>query len=133
MDWRNKLLKTSKYSDIFEDTFQFDPPIGWRSIVDNLLQYVHWHNQVHGSQITLWRCTKEHGGLKFHIGNKGQGREGLEEVYGAIQFAEIMANSTCERCGNPGELHKFNIDGELHLTTLCDHHAEKINVIPTKD
>lgn len=133
MDWRTKLLKSEKYSDIFEDTYQFDPPIGWRTIVDNLIQYVSWHNKVHKSEITLWTCTKENGGLRFHIGNKGGGREGLEEVYGAIQFAEIMSNSVCERCGNPGELHKFHVDGSLHLTTLCGYHAEQINAIQTSD
>jgi hypothetical protein len=133
MDWRNKLLRTPKYSEIFEDTFQFDPPIGWKTIVDNLLQYIHWHNQVHRSEIRLWKCSKENGGLRFHIDTRGNGREGLEEVFGAIQFAEIMANSTCERCGNPGELHKFQVSGSLYLTTLCEYHADKVNAVQTED
>jgi len=133
MDWRIKLLKEEKYSDIFVDTYQFEPPLGWKDIVENLVHYIHWHNKVHNTEIKIWRCVKESGGLRFHIDTQGFGREGLEEIFGAIQFAEMMANSTCEMCGSSGELHKFHMNSSLELTTLCYKHFQGVAGVETID
>lgn len=129
-DWRVDLLKAKKYENILEDTYQFDPPLGWESIVRSLLEYVSWHNKVHKSNITLWACSKQNGGLRFHIDTHGADRESVGEVYGAIQFAEMIATTQCEVCGASGNLRKLHTDEELFLTTFCDkHYEEAVNVV----
>jgi len=125
-DWRVDLLRTKKYSDLFEDTYMFDPPLGWKDIVTCLVEYIAWHNQVHKSDITIWSCTKENGGLRFQIDHRNSDRENIGEIYGAIQFAEMISSRTCERCSKSGKFHKINSEGNLLLASLCDEHYEEI-------
>jgi hypothetical protein len=130
VDWRIELLRAKKYENILEDTYQFDPPLGWGTIVRGLLDYINWHNKLYKSNITLWTCTKQNGGLRFHIDTHGADREAVGEVYGAIQFAEMIATTQCERCGSAGELRKFQLEDSLELTTLCDkHHKEAADAV----
>lgn len=133
VDWRIELLRAKKYESILEDTYHFDPPLGWESILRSLLEYIHWHNKVHRTDIKLWSCTKHNGGLRFHIDPNGVERESIGEIYGAIQFAEMIATTQCERCGNRGELKKFHVDDSLVLSTLCDDHYEEAKNVVFED
>ena len=42
MDWKQTLIE--KYEEELEDLYRFDPPNGWRPLVESLLEYVHWYN-----------------------------------------------------------------------------------------
>lgn len=129
-DWRVEFLNAKKYENLFEDTYQFDPPLGWESIIRCLLEYIVWHNKVHRSNIQVWSCSKSHGGLRFAIDPNGSDKNSIGEIYGAIQFAEMIATTQCERCGASGELRKFQLGETLELSTLCNGHFEEAkNVI----
>jgi hypothetical protein len=126
-DWRVELLHSNRYEDIFKDTYLFDPPLGWQALVTNLVQYIDWHNRLHRSDVSVYSCTKANGGLQFILDTNGKSREGLEEIYGAIQFAESMSNSICEKCGNAAELRKIRHGDDLILTTFCAEHFKDVS------
>ena len=122
MDWKNKLI--DKYEDEFEDLYKFDPPNGWQSLVESLLEYIHWHNNVHGSKIQIYSVEKKHGGLRLVVHHASVGSQSTisEEVFGAIHLAETLSCKMCEVCGAPGTFTKSRIDESLVLGTYCNEH-----------
>ena len=122
MDWKQTLI--DKYEDELEDLYQFNPPIGWKNLVESLLEYIHWHNQVHGSLIRIYSIEKRHGGLHFVVHHHPQGSLSTiaEEVFGAIHLAETLSCKMCEVCGSPGTFLKSRKDETLVLGTYCDEH-----------
>ena len=111
-----------KYSDIFEDCYQFSPPDGWRTLVESLIEYINWHNTVHKSDIRLYQVTEAHGGLKFCIQHKPQQPIVAEEVFGAIHLAETLSCKICIDCGKPATFRKEHVGDQLVLMALCDLH-----------
>jgi hypothetical protein len=62
-------------------------------------------------QVVAVQVKEKFGGLRFYCDGGDEFTEGL------IQMAEIMAECTCEVCGNPGSLRNRS-----WLKTLCDKH-----------
>jgi len=127
MDWKNLLIE--KYDDELEDLYQFDPPEGWRVLVESLLEYIHWHNQVHGTKLQVYSIAKRHGGLHCVVHQYPVGTMSTisEEVFGAIHLAETLSCKMCEVCGSPGNFTKSRVDESLVLGTYCDVHIPEEN------
>jgi len=125
MDWKNQLIK--KYEDELEDLYEFTPPIGWRNLVESLLEYINWHNNVHGTKIQIYAVEKRHGGLRLVVHHYPMGSQSTisEEVFGAIHLAETLSCKICEVCGSPGNFTKSRVDESLVLGTYCDEHLPK--------
>lgn len=125
MDWKDTLVE--KFEDELEDLYRFDPPVGWKTLVESLLEYVHWHNQVHGSKIQIYSIEKRHGGLHFVVHHYPVGTRSTisEEVFGAIHLAETLSCKMCEVCGAPGTFTKSRLDESLVLGTYCNEHLPK--------
>jgi len=122
MSWKQLLIE--KYEEEFEDLYKFDPPKGWQTLVESLLEYIHWHNTVHGSKIQIYAVEKRHGGLRLVVHHYPIGSQSTisEEVFGAIHLAETLSCKICEVCGAPGNFTKSRIDESLVLGTYCDEH-----------
>ena len=122
MDWKQKLIE--KYEDEFEDVYCFDPPNGWEPLVESLIEYIYWHNNVHGTKIQVYSVEKRHGGLRVVVHHYPEAPQSSisEEVFGAIHLAESMSCKICETCGRPGTFMKTRIGDKLHLGTYCDEH-----------
>jgi hypothetical protein len=125
MDWVQTLI--NKFSDELEDVYQFNPPVGWKHLVISLIEYIHWHNQVHGTKIQIYSIEKKHGGLHFVIHHYPSGSRSTiqEEVFGAIHLAESLSCKICEVCGAPGTFTKSRMDETLVLGTYCNEHLPK--------
>lgn len=122
MDWKQSII--DKYDDEFEDIYCFDPPEGWRTVVESLIEYIYWHNSVHGTKIQVYSVEKRHGGLRIVVHHHPNGTQSSisEEVFGAIHLAESMSCKLCEVCGRPGHFMKTRTDDILDLGTYCDEH-----------
>lgn len=105
---------------------------GWFKLIGDCLDRIHAEMQA-----MEWKdyrlkisCVKEKfAGLRIYFNIKekdgreipGQVLQGLyNSISNHIAVAEVLAHSTCEVCGEGGQIHG-NV-GE-HLQTLCDHHA----------
>jgi len=120
MDWEKKLLE--KYADEFEDCYLFSPPVGWKVLVESLVEYIHWHNLVHRSSTKIYSLEKKHGGLRIVLENKPTASAAVEEIHGAIHLAESMSCRICEVCGAPASFRKLRQDNALVLGAYCDEH-----------
>ena len=125
MDWKEQLI--DKFEDEFEDVYQFDPPDGWRSIVESLTEYISWHNKVHDMLVKIYSAEKRHGGLRFTIHHWPTGSNSTipEEIFGAVHLAETLSCKTCEVFGSPGNFIKQKIGEKLVLGTYCNEHIPK--------
>ena len=65
MDWKAKL--SAKFEDELEDLYKFNAPDGWQTIIESLLEYVHWHNEVHQTAVKIYSIEKRGGGLHFVV------------------------------------------------------------------
>ena len=135
MTWINSMVE--KYEDIFDECFECNPPAGWQILVESLIEYIHWHNTVHDTDVKIHAITKAHGGLKFVIQNQPRQQIIAEEIFGAIHLAETMSCKICQVCGHPGNFRKYRQDEKLILQALCDTHFEEklneINLAKTQD
>tara|TARA_B100001250_G_C19777178_1_gene780125 strand:+ start:1239 stop:1646 length:408 start_codon:yes stop_codon:yes gene_type:complete len=116
-----------KFGEIFEDCFQCDPPTGWKTLVESLVEYINWHNSVHRSDVKVHLITEAHGGLKFVIHTQPTSPIIAEEIFGAIHLAETMSCKICQKCGAPAEFRKYRIEGNLKMSALCDMHFEELS------
>ena len=125
MDWKQTLI--DKFEDELEDLYQFDPPKGWKNLVESLLEYIHWHNKVHNTMVKIYSIEKRHGGLHFvvHHYPAASNSSISEEIFGAIHLAETLSCKMCEVCGKPGSFHKSRSEDSLILGTYCDEHFPK--------
>lgn len=125
MDWRDALVH--RFEDELEDLYKFDPPDGWQTMVESLLEYIRWHNKVHDTMIKIYSIEKRHGGLHFMVHNSPAGSTSSisEEIFGAIHLAETLSCKTCEVCGAPGLFYKSRQDETLILGTYCNEHIPK--------
>lgn len=121
MSWQKDLI--TKYDFIFEDCYQIDPPDGWRIIVEQLVNYIHWHNTLHNSAIQVWKITELNGGLKFEVKPSDSSSEIIvEEIYGAIHLAEALSTQLCVQCGSVAEFRKLKTKDNIVYKTLCSEH-----------
>tara|TARA_B100000575_G_C23007312_1_gene580330 strand:- start:207 stop:593 length:387 start_codon:yes stop_codon:yes gene_type:complete len=122
MNWQNTII--NKYEDELEDLYKFNPPQGWRTLVESLLEYIHWHNKVHGTAIKIFSIEKRHGGLHFAVHHHPIGTNSSisEEIFGAIHLAETLSCKLCEVCGRPGEFVKSIVNESIVIGTYCDEH-----------
>lgn len=136
MPWTEALLV--KYEDIFDECVQCSPPDGWRILVESLIEYIHWHNTVHDTDVKVVSISEAHGGLKFVILNQPRQPIIAEEIFGAIHLAETMSCKMCQVCAAPAEFRKYrDSNNKLILQALCDSHFEEkmneINMAETED
>lgn len=126
LNWKDALLK--KYDFIFEDCYELNPPDGWEVIVQTLVEYIHWHNHLHGSKIQIWNITERNGGLKVQLTDNPRFIDVPEEIHGAVYFAEKLSCRTCKFCGSNGEFLKIkNKENKLIMATVCKEHKECLN------
>ena len=116
---------SSKYKDEFEDCYEFKIPTGWNNLVTTLVDYIAWHNKIHGTNVKIHSVGKKRGGLHFVIAHRPEIASIAEEIFGAIHLAEILSCRTCETCGAPSAFLK-TMDGEkLKMGSYCNEHLPK--------
>ena len=122
MDWADNLI--ANFEDELEDVYKIDPPIGWRTLVESLLEYIKWQNNVHETSVRIYSIEKRHGGLHFVVHHYPSGSNSIisEEIFGAIHLAETLSCKMCEVCGKPGKFIKSRKEDSLILGTFCDEH-----------
>ena len=122
MDWTEKLL--CQFEDELEDVYKIDPPDGWRTLVESLLEYIKWQNNVHETAVRIYSIEKRGGGLHFQVHHYPSGSNSniSEEIFGAIHLAETLSCKMCEVCGKPGTFVKLQQEESLILGTFCDEH-----------
>jgi len=81
---------------------------GWAHIVQPLVDYCTTHG------LKIFQVKETVGGLLFYA----DFNEKLDKL---IEAAEVLADETCETCGEPGRLR----GDRPWLKTLCDTHAEE--------
>jgi len=125
MSWTDELV--SKYEEELEDLYKLDPPDGWKTLVESLLEYIHWHNKVHDTQVKIYSIEKRHGGLHCVVHHYPHSTNSSisEEIFGAIHLAESMSCKLCEVCGAPATFSKRRKDDHLVLGAYCDEHFPK--------
>ncbi len=125
MDWRQKLIE--RYDNEFEDLYNFNPPNGWENLVESLMDYIHWHNKVHDTNVRVYSVDKKHGGLHFVVHHHPVGTSSSisEEIFGAIHLAETLSCKMCEVCGAPGTFQKIRVNKSLSLGSYCNEHFPK--------
>jgi hypothetical protein len=91
---------------------------GWFKIINELcIKFSKFGTEVVASQV-----KEKFGGLRFYIG--GVPREHSDEIYKAIDEAEIESLKTCEYCGAPGRQ-----TGKGWIKTTCVQCDEKAKFI----
>lgn len=111
-----------KYSHLFNTgvdprrpfpMFGFECGIGWYNVLSTLLSLIdhHFKSKYKGvpEGFAITQIKEKFGGLRFYIDG------GDDVVYAYIQFAEYVANSTCEFCGSNVAVRKSN----GWITTAC--------------
>ena len=93
-------------------------------MVESLIEYINWHNNVHRTDIKLYQVTEAFGGLKFCIQHQPQQPIIAEEVFGAIHLAETLSCKICIDCGVPAPFRKHHVGDKLILMAVCDTHYE---------
>lgn len=121
MDWADELI--TRFEDELEDVYKIEPPIGWHTLVESLLEYIKWQNNVHSTNVRIYSIEKRGGGLRFQVHHyPASNSEISEEIFGAIHLAETLSCKMCEVCGKPGTFVKVHQDESLILGTFCDEH-----------
>jgi len=122
MDWAENLIE--RFEDELEDVYKIDPPVGWRTLVESLLEYIKWQNSIHKSSVRIYSIEKRHGGLHFVVHHYPSASTSAisEEIFGAIHLAETLSCKMCEVCGKPGKFIKQPLKESLALGTFCDEH-----------
>jgi hypothetical protein len=86
--------------------------VGWFNIINmlsrNIQHYLDWKSDV--TQVTVEQVKEKFGGLRFYYSG------GDDYIRGMVAMAEAMAEVTCEKCGNPGELRSKH----TWLSTMCN-------------
>ena len=57
MDWADELI--TRFEDELEDVYKIEPPEGWRTLVESLLEYVKWQNNVHDTSVRIYSIEKK--------------------------------------------------------------------------
>jgi len=96
--WADPLV--AKYPNLFRRTKVIPVGIGWAHIIESLLEIIDHHvstlpleqrEKIHVAQI-----KEKFGGLRFYL------TDDTPYIQGAISFASLMSEATCEDCGAPG-------------------------------
>lgn len=93
---------------IIETDF-FDVQEGWYKMISELIDGL----LILGWDKRVTQVKEKFGGLRFYIENPPIGG------YDLISKFETLSYSTCEKCGNVGELRKG-----AWISTLCDEHSD---------
>ena len=122
MTWADTLLE--KFEDELEDAYKIDPPIGWRTLVESLLEYIKWQNQLHDTHVKIYSIEKRGGGLHFQVHHYPSASNSVisEEIFGAIHLAETLSCKMCEVCGKPASFIKQQNEESLTLGAFCSEH-----------
>lgn len=120
------------FPKIFNKSFGgFDIAPGWWPIVEKLCktiqEYIDHRERTRSvllngnpygvvipdsiDQVTVAQIKEKFGGLRFYYDG------GDDKICGMVSMAERWAGSTCQECGQPGELRTGG-----WIRTLCDHH-----------
>ena len=122
MNWSKNLI--ARFEDELEDVYKIDPPVGWQTLVESLLEYIQWQNNVHETAVRIYSIEKRGGGLHFVVHHYPSASTSAisEEIFGAIHLAETLSCKMCEVCGKPGTFVKQQVEDSLILGTFCDEH-----------
>tara|TARA_Y100000593_G_C4278312_1_gene321377 strand:+ start:593 stop:976 length:384 start_codon:yes stop_codon:yes gene_type:complete len=121
VDWASTLI--SQFEDELEDVYEINPPIGWRPLVESLLEYIKWQNKIHKTRVKIYSIEKRHGGLRIVVHHSPASSSSISgEIFGAIHLAETLSCKMCEQCGAPGNFEKLRSADSLILGTYCNEH-----------
>lgn len=90
------------------------------------------------ADIVILQIKEKFGGLRVYWQGKGLGHRVWNQVAGAVALAETVADSTCEKCGAPGEKHGSSMMRPQQgwrfgrTLTLCEPHREEREVLRSK-
>ena len=87
----------------------FDCGDGWFKLIDQLSADITLLDEKDGTTTIAVQVKEKYGGLRFYI------EGGSDAVYAAIDKAEILSETICEICGEPGTTRN---DG--WVSTMCD-------------
>lgn len=88
---------------------------GWYDIINELSNVIEQENN-NGKSIKAAQVKQKFGGLRFYV--DFDSRDGLDQIYDAINKAEKKSMITCERCGKLGI---WRNNGGW-ITVTCDEH-----------
>lgn len=92
--------------------------IGWVVLIDNVCQviekHIHLLPEESKSQVYAEQIKSKFGGLRFYMSHE------TPYITGALEMAELLSHSICEKCGDSGK--PATIEG--WVLTLCPIHFE---------
>ncbi len=93
----------------------FECEDGWYWLLDNLCTQLQWNIDKNGEeQIEVIQCKEKFGSMRFYTNGASDRQQG------AIELAEYMSGSICEKCGVTGATQ--NNSG--YIQTLCNNCRE---------
>lgn len=107
------------YQDILDHNINLNFPNGWFLLVNNMLLIINKYLKSNNLFFTINNIDSRFGSLVVnYLG-------GNDYIKGVIDSIELMSRSTCEQCGNVGQLNNHVI-----LETLCSLHGYPPNDKP---
>lgn len=113
-----------KYPALFRDRYAsvqescmawgFDVGDGWYDIIEKLCQVIMEIADRDGLDPFATQVKEKFGTLRFYISGAN------DEIYNAIDRAEMLTEHTCEKCGKPGQMRSM-----AWIKVLCDEHYEE--------
>jgi len=96
---------------------------GWLELLDMLCFSLQWNTDRNGyPQVEATQVKEKFGTLRFYYTTVSvEGKEHTERQYGAIdgriEFAELLSESICEKCGSNHNVTQT----EGRITSLCEN------------
>lgn len=97
----------ARFTGLFRDieSCDFAVELGWKAIIEDLCLDL---DAMCIPSLRVVQVKEKFGGLRFYV----TGADENPLVHDRIYMAEVLAATTCERCGQPGKPGQF-------LMTLC--------------
>ncbi len=131
MNNANDVKLCSKFPNLYADRhgessetlmcFGFECADGWYDIIhdlseqlENLILNLPENDRVLFKAVQV---KEKWGELRFYM------TQGTDDMYNAIEVAEERSRRTCEKCGEPGSLHRPKPAG--WVKTLCEKHIKE--------
>ncbi len=102
----------TKHAAMLTECFDFSPPDGWLSLVDELLTKLTAIGEAESVQIQVHQLKEKVAGMRCYLGPAPR------EAHDLVHEYERRSQSTCEACGNAGRGRSRN----GYYRTLCQEH-----------
>lgn len=96
-------LKNARSSAIFEHKKNHDPDLPYdRTLSDAVLESIHAREGDMG--VVAAQVKEKYGTLRFYWDGENLPERSHDRISGAVEMVEFLSGSTCEECGEKGEL-----------------------------